>query len=353
MHRRMLVSAIVVNYRRAEMTVACLAALRKALERVDGASEIVVVDNGSGDGSPEAIRAAEPEATVIALPENLGFPSGASEGIRRSSGEWVALINNDVIVEPDALAEMLALGRTATDVGSVAAQMRFADDPNVINSAGIGVDRLGIAHDRLLGEPLSAGEDHPVEVLGACGGAALHRRRMLDEVGGMDESYFFALDDADLGWRARMAGWRCLYAPAAVVYHHHGATTAHGSDLKYFHVGLNRVRTLAKNADGRTLRRYGLLAVGYDLAYVGYAAIVDRTLAPLRGRLRGLREWRSYRRAGQRLRRPVELEPVLGLSAALRRRSSWARHSAALSERPAPVDDGGDRLHEDLDVLSK
>ena len=349
----MRVSAIVVNYRRAEMTLACLASVREALDRVDGATEVVVVDNGSGDGSPEAIRAAGHAANVIALPENLGFPSGASEGIRHSSGEWVALINNDVIVEPDALVQMLAAGERTPDIGSVAAQMRFAADPDVINSAGIGVDRLGIAHDRLLGQPVSAGEDQPVEVFGACGGAALHRRRMLDEIGGMDESYFFALDDVDLAWRAQMAGWRCLYAPAAVVHHHHGATTAHGSDVKYFHVGLNRVRTLAKNADGGALRRYGLLAVGFDVAYILYAAVADRTLAPLRGRLQGLREWRSYRRAGRPLRRPVELEPVLGLKAALRRRSSWARHSAARSERPAPADDRRDRPEEDLDVLSE
>jgi GT2 family glycosyltransferase len=124
-----------------------------------------------------------------------------------------------------------------------------------------------------------------------------------------------------------MAGWRCLYAPDAVVHHHHGATTAHGSDLKYFHVGLNRVRTLAKNADGRLLRRYGLAALGYDLAYVAYAAAKDRTLAPLRGRLRGLREWRAYRDAGVP-RRPVELAPVAGLRAALGRRATWERHSA-------------------------
>ncbi|HEX8646005.1 MAG TPA: glycosyltransferase family 2 protein [Thermoleophilaceae bacterium] len=322
----MRVSAIVVNYRRPQMTAACLEALRDALARVDGETEVVVVDNGSGDGSAEAIRAAAPEARVVELPENLGFPSGASEGIRRSSGEWVALINNDVIVEPDALAEMLAAAEAAPDVGSVAAQMRFASDPGTINSAGIGVDRLGIAFDRLLGRPVSESESRPVEVFGASGGAALHRRRMLDEIGGMDETYFFALDDVDLSWRAQMAGWRCLYAPAAVVHHHHGATTAHGSDLKYFHVGLNRVRTLAKNADARMLRRYGLAALAYDLAYVVYAAAVDRTLAPARGRLQGLREWRAYRRAGTS-RRPVELEPVSGLRAALDRRDAWRRNS--------------------------
>jgi GT2 family glycosyltransferase len=344
-------SAIVVNYRRPEMTCACLAALQEALAALGEPTEVVVVDNGSGDGSADAIRAAAPEAVLVELERNAGFPTGASEGIRHSSGEWVMLVNNDVIVEPEAPRAMLAAAGSRGDVGSVAAQMRFPDDAGTINSAGIGVDRLGIAFDRLLGEPPSASETAPVEVFGACGGAALHRRRMLDDVGGMDETYFFALDDADLSWRAQMRGWRCIYAPAAVVHHHHGATTAHGSDLKYFHVGLNRVRTLAKNADRGLLLRYGVAMLAYDLAYVAYVALSDRTLAPLRGRLRGLREWRRYRRAGAG-RRPVELAPTRGVRAALRRRSAWATHSA-VSVRPAPADHRGERLAEDLDVLPK
>jgi GT2 family glycosyltransferase len=344
-------SAIVVNYRRAEMTIACLEALRRALAAVGEPAEIVVVDNGSGDGSADALREAAPDAMLLALDSNLGFPSGASEGIRHSHGEWVMLVNNDVIVEPGAVRAMLDAARSAGDVGSVAAQMRFADDAGTINSAGIGVDRLGIAFDEMLGAPASAGGREPLDVFGACGGAAVHRRRMLDEVGGMDESYFFALDDADLAWRARMRGWRCVYVPAAVVHHHHGATTAHGSDLKYFHVGLNRVRTLAKNADSSLLLRYGLAMVAYDLAYVAFAALTDRTLAPLRGRLRGLREWRRYRRAGAG-RRPVELAPVRGPRAALGRRAVWLEHSGA-SEGAAAAHDGGERLADDLDVLAQ
>ncbi|MEA2352117.1 MAG: hypothetical protein QOJ14_531 [Thermoleophilaceae bacterium] len=346
------VSAIVVNYRRAEMTCDCLVALSVALRRLDDPSEIVVVDNGSGDGSAETIRAAVPEAAVHQLTDNLGFAAAASEGIRNSSGEWVLLLNNDVIAEPDAAAALVAVGETAPDVGSVAAQMRFMRHRGTINSAGIGVDRLGIAFDRLLGEPVDASEGEPVEVFGASGGAALHRRRMLEEVGGLDESYFFGLEDADLAWRAQMAGWRALYAPGAIVYHHHGATGAHGSPLKYLHVGLGRVRTVAKNADSRQLRRYGAAMVAYDLAYVSYAAVKDRTLAPLRGRLRGMREWRRYRRAGEP-RRPVELEPVRGLLAALGRREVWGRHSSAASKGPAPADDRGEGLEKDLDVLAK
>jgi GT2 family glycosyltransferase len=345
------VSAIVVNYRRAEMTAACLRALAQALDATGEPTEIVVVDNGSGDDSVAVARASAPGAVIVELDQNLGFAGGACEGIRRSGGEWVLLVNNDVIVEPDSVRELLSVGRSADDVGSVAAQMRFAGGRDVINSAGIGLDRLGIAFDRLLGAPGSASDRSPVEVFGACGGAALHRRRMLDEVGGIDPTYFFSLDDVDLAWRAQMAGWRCLYAPAAVVHHRHGGTGAHASDLKYFHVGLNRVRTLAKNADRRLLLRYGLAMVAYDAAYVAFAAVADRTLAPLRGRVRGLHEWRRYRRAGAD-RRPVQLAPVQGPRAALERRAVWAEHSGA-SEGAATADDGGERLAEDLDVLAQ
>jgi GT2 family glycosyltransferase len=346
------VSAIVVNYRRPEMTGRCLRALTTALEATGEPTEIVVVDNGSGDDSAAVARASAPSAVVVELDENLGFAGGACAGIERARGEWVLLVNNDVIVEPGAVRELLRVGRSSHDVGSVAAQMRFAGDRDVINSAGIGVDRLGVAFDRLLGAPASASEREPVEIFGACGGAALHRTRMLEEVGGIDPAFFFSLDDADLAWRAQMSGWRCLYAPAAVVHHRHGGTGAHASDLKYFHVGLNRVRTVAKNADRRLLLRYGAGMVLYDLAYVAFAAVTDRTLAPLRGRLRGLREWRRYRRAGAGRRRAVRLAPVRGPRAALARRAVWVEHSGA-SERAAPADDGRERLAEDLDVLPK
>lgn len=322
------VSAIVVNYRQREKLRVCLASLAGSLARVGEPTELLVVDNGSGDGSTEAALAAAPGATLVELPENLGFAGGVSEGIRRARGEWILLVNNDVEVEPAAVPALLAAARTGPAIGSVAAQLRFTGDRAAINSAGIAVDRLGIGYDRRLGE---AGDDPGTpayEVFGTTGGAGLLRRAMLDDVGGFDESFFFAQEDADLAWRAQMRGWRCLYVPAAVMYHHHGSTARHGSDLKYFHVGLNRVRMLAKNADAAQLRRYGALILAYDLGYVLVAALTDRTLAPLRGRLQGIREWRRYRRRGA-ARRPVELAPVRGVRAALGRRAVWLRSTEA------------------------
>jgi GT2 family glycosyltransferase len=208
-------------------------------------------------------------------------------------------------------------------VGTIAMQMRFTAQPDVVNSAGIGVDVLGIAYDRHLGTLAEGPANAPGEVFGACGGAALYRTSMLDAIGRFDGDYFLYLDDADVAWRSRMAGWRALYVPDALVWHDHSATTRHGSGFKYFHVGRSRVRLLAKNADRRHLLRYGAQMLAYDLGYVLYVALKDRSLAPLRGRLAGLREWRALRASTAPYRRPVQLDRRQGFAAALRRRRAW------------------------------
>jgi GT2 family glycosyltransferase len=338
------VSAVVVNYRQPALLEACLRSLEPALERVGVGSELVVVDNGSGDESCELVRSRFASARLVSLPENLGFPAAVNHGMRHSSGGWILLLNNDTTLEPQAVEAMLAAARGSDRVGSVAAQMRFAEHPGVINSAGIEVDRLGASAERFVGRPVEDSEREPVEVFGAHGGAGLFRREMLEEIGGFDDSFFFALDDVDVAWRARMRGWRCVYAPRAVVYHHNAATVRHRTPIKYYQVGLNRLRVLAKNATGAQLRRHGLAILGYELAYVAFACVNDRTLAPLRGRLRGLREWRRYRRAGAPGRRPIDLDPPAGLRAALARRSAWSSLSSAhrdgRPDEPAAVADG-------------
>ncbi len=328
----MLLSAIVVNFRQPELLRACLRSLDAALERVEGETELVVVENGSGDGSAELVRREHPHAALVELDENRGFGGGVNAGLERSRGEYVALVNNDATVEPDALAELVRVAREGgRDVGSVAAQMRFAARPETINSAGIGIDRLGIVYDRLLGAAAGSGGRCPVEVFGACGGGALWRRAALDSTGGFDGSFFVYLEDADLAWRARMRGWRSLYAPAAVVYHHHSATAVHASSFKYSWVGRNRVRLLARNADARMLARHAPAMVAYDLAYVAYAAGRDRTLAPVTGRLRGLREWRSARRSRSSSSRLEASPPRSRAGARCPRRRCPGRHARALT----------------------
>ena len=314
-------SAIVVAFGKEELLAECLRALDAAFDAVEKECELVVVVNRLSPAGRRALQTAGRPRVVVDNERNLGFAGGVAAGLARARGEWVALVNDDCVLEPTALAELLAAG-SAAEVGSVTAQVRFADSPQLVNSAGLEVDELGIAYERLLGEP-AAGDERVVDVFGASAAAALYRRAMLDEVGGFDASFFAYLEDADLAWRARMHGWRAVYAPRAVALHHHSATLGHRSAEKHFLVGRNRVRMLAKNATRAQLLRHGLAIVFYDLAYVAYAGVRSRSLAPLRGRITGLREWGAYRRAGRPHRRSVPLARSPGLRGALRRNRAY------------------------------
>ena len=297
-------------------------------------SRVIVVDNGSRDGSAQLVRERFPDVKVVELERNEGFAGGVTRGIEVAQGEWIAVFNNDTTVEPDCVKLMLEAGRVHPRVGSVAAQMRFADRRDVLNSAGLELDRLGIAADRLVGTRVQDHGAHmPYEVFGATGGAAIFRRAMLDHVGGFDESYFAFFEDADLAWRAHSHGWRAVYSPAAVVYHHHSATAQHGSPAKLYLVGRNRVRTLAKNATLGMLLVNGPWMLVYDAAYVVFASVTGRTLAPLRGRVSGLREWRAYRRLGKPHRRPLRLRRPLGFRRALQRHKGYTEHQPVGAEQ--------------------
>ncbi len=336
----MRISAAIVNLNQREYTLACVGSVLDALQVVDGPSEVVVVDNGSTDGSNEALRATFPQVRLIEMGANVGFPKAAATAVRASSGKWILFVNNDATIERDAVALMLAAGESDPSVGSVAATIVFADGSNTINSAGFVVDRLGVAHERRLGEQVEAVDSVLLEIFGASGGGALFRRQMLDDIGGIDDSFFIYLEDVDVAWRARAHGWRALLQPRAIVHHHHSATTGHTSDLKYYHVGLNRVRILAKNASTRHLVQHGVGMIAYDLCYIAYAALVDRTAAPLRGRLEGLRQWRRYRRSLTATLDPAALPPAAGLRAALSRRRAWMASSSGAQPSAVPSTHG-------------
>ena len=311
---------IVLAFGKETLLRECVRSVEAAREVFGDQGELIVVLNGV---SPALRRELEnsPAPRVLVDPgRNLGFAGGVMAGLERAQGEWVALFNDDCVVEPAALGEMVATGSSRRDVGSVAAQVLFSRSGAVVNSAGIEIDELGIAYERLLGEPAGwTGDDGIAGVFGASGAAALYRRAMLDDVGGFDESFFAYLEDADLAWRARMRGWDAVHAPRAIVRHHHSASLGHGSSAKYYLVGRNRVRMLAKNAMRAQLLRHGLRMVLYDVSYVLYVVVRKGTAAPLRGRLRGLAEWRRYRAAGAPHRRAIYLPPAPGIRGALQR----------------------------------
>ena len=296
------VSIVVVAYRLEEALLECLESVSVAAESVP--SELIVVDNGSLSA---LVRQHYPAARLVAPGYNSGFAGGVARALARARGDWVALVNDDATIKPNALRRMVAAGERSEKVGAVAAQVRFSDAPERINSAGIAVNRIGVATERLAGAPIAEAAE-PCEVFGPSGCFALYRRAMLHQIGGFDERFFAYLEDVDVAWRARAAGWSCVYEPEAVAHHHASASSRHGSAQKYFLVGRNRVWLIARNATkGRLLRAWPAM-LAYDCAYVAYAAATDRTLAPLRGRVAGLRSWRQLRREQREQRRPIRLD---------------------------------------------
>lgn len=296
------VTVIIVNWNGRQHLERCLQAMTAQTCR---ALDTVVVDNASTDGSREMVRDRFPGVRLIENASNLGFAAANNIGILSSTAPFVATLNNDTEARPDWLERLVAPALSDPSVGMVASKMVFAHRPGMINSAGIALDRAGIAWDRLGGEP-DRGDGAALEIFGPCAGAALYRRAMLEEIGLFDEDFFAYLEDVDLAWRARLAGWRCLYTPGAVVSHVHSATGVEGSPFKSYHLGRNKLWCIAKNYPSPQVYVSFPLIVAYDLAAVAYGLVSRRDLAGLRGRLAGLaglRRQLTKRRQVQKMKR--------------------------------------------------
>lgn len=250
--------------------------------------EVILVDNGSTDGTTAWVREAFPSVRLVGLPENTGFAAGNNRGFESARAPLVATINNDAIPDPDWLASLVRAATEHPDVGMFASRMVYLHDPEVIDSAGISLDPLGIAWDRNAGTPVQ--DDVDGEVFGASAGAALYRREMLQATGGFDERFFAYLEDVDLAWRARWLGWSARYVTGARVRHMHSATWAEDSPLKTYHLGRNKVWLILKNYPLGPLLRWLPLILAYDAASLPVTAWRQRSLAAVRGRLAGI--WR-------------------------------------------------------------
>ncbi|MGC9357941.1 MAG: glycosyltransferase family 2 protein [Anaerolineae bacterium] len=280
------VSIVIPNLNGRQLLERCLSSLE---EQTFSSFEIFVIDNGSADDSVAWLKSRHPVVRVIANERNLGFGAAVNQGIRASRGQLVATLNNDTFVEPDWLSTLVEVAAQHPEMGMFATKMILAHRPDTIDSAGICVDKLGIAWDRLGGTVDGVESSHQVEVFGPCAGAALYRRSMLEEIGLFDEEFFAYLEDVDLAWRAQWAGWRGLYVPRAKVYHAHSATAKEGSLFKNRLKGRNKVWLLCKNYPFPSLLWYLAPILAFDVLAVGYALLINHDAGALQGRLAALR----------------------------------------------------------------
>ena len=294
------VAIVIVNWNGRSLLETCLpAALAQTYPHV----EVIVVDNGSSDGSAEWVAARFPQVRLLCNSENAGFAAANNLAFASTTAPYLALLNNDAAPEPGWLAAMVQAMESDTRVGSCAPQILRWDDHTVVDSQGLSIDRTGTAWEWQSGQPVDRAASPEVrEVFGASGAACLLRRAMLDDVGPFDDDFFAYLEDADLAWRARLAGWRCLYVPAAIVYHRHSASSGEGSPFKGYHLGRNKCWMIAKNYPWPDLLWNLPLIVGRDVLAAAYHLLVRRDVHPLRGRLAA---WRGMARA-MRQRRVVQ-----------------------------------------------
>ena len=326
---------MIVNWNRKELLRACLTSL--AAQR-DVSFETIVVDNGSGDGSADMAEG-EFGARVIRNGENRGFCAANNQGIAVARGEFVALLNNDAEAEPGWLAELARACASRAEVGMAASKMLVWEDPRRIDKVGHLIFPDGQNRGRGSGALDEGQFDREEDVLWPDGCAAMYRKRMLDEIGGFDEDFFAYGDDAELGLRARIAGWKCVYAPRAVVRHHRGSTLGKGSGRRLELIERNRVLLAVKLFPWSLL---WLNPVYFAVRLVAGATIAgkgegDTAHFPgLAGKLRIARalaagDWQALRMTPRMLRKRAEIARLRRLGPAEVRRLILA-HRLALRE---------------------
>jgi GT2 family glycosyltransferase len=211
--------------------------------------EVIVVDNASTDGSASWLAQAHPEVRLTCTSENRGYGAGGNLGTRLARGRYLAFLNPDTTVEPGWLEALLAALEADPQAGLVTSRILLMEDPEHINTCGNDVHISGLTLCRGMGQPRDA-FPHLEEVSAVSGAAFAIRKDLFESLGGFDERFFMYMEDTDLSLRARLAGYRCLYAPDSVAYH---AYTLRFGPLKTYYQERNRYAMLLKCLRWRTL----------------------------------------------------------------------------------------------------
>jgi GT2 family glycosyltransferase len=248
------VSVIIPNWNGAHLLPTCLRALQQQTFRD---FEIVVVDNASTDSSRELLAHDFADARLIPLDTNRFFAGAVNEGIRQTSSEIVVLLNNDTEAQATWLEELIRALDANPRAGMAATKLRLFDQRDKLHSAGDFFRVEGTPGNRGVWEIDNGQYDDPKippPLFGVCGGACAYRRAMLDDIGLFDEDLEFNCEDVDLNWRARLAGYECVFAPNAIVYHMLSASG--GGAFASYYVGRNFIAVLAKNYPGALWKKH-------------------------------------------------------------------------------------------------
>jgi len=247
--------------------------------------EVILVDNGSTDGTQQYTREQYPEVRLVELGENRGFTGACNAGYAASLGEIIILLNNDTETDPNWLQTIVDGFARQPDAGSIASKMLLFDRREIFHTAGDFYSVSGLPGNRGVWQQDSGQYDQQEPVFSACGGAAAYRRRMLEEIGFLDDDFFFSCEDVDLAWRAHLSGWQVIYEPSAVVYHKLKASGGGGVNSSYYD-GRNFLYLIWKNYPTSLLRRNWKVILRGQLK-ISSEALRSWRGAAARARLRG------------------------------------------------------------------
>lgn len=250
-------SILIVNYNGEGLIESCLDSLEK--QTFDN-FEIIIVDNKSSDNSLNQIKqylgisSIAPRIKVIPLTTNIGFAGGNNEALKYANGEYIFLINPDTEASVDWLGKLLSAMDSHPQVGMCASKL-LVYGQDIIDSAGDGCSTAGVGFKRGEGQTDTAYRELEY-VFGACGGAVLYRKKMLEEIGFFDDDFFIINEDSDLNFRAQLAGWKCLYVPEAVVYHKVSSIIGKMSEAMVYYSVRNSLYVYMKNMPWKLIIRY-------------------------------------------------------------------------------------------------
>jgi GT2 family glycosyltransferase len=241
----------------------------ESLQCHDSSYEVIVVDNASSDGSVDYIINNFPEFNLILNEENLGFSVAVNQGIKAANTEYVFLMNNDVVLDCECISTLLDCIKNDEKVFAVASKMLQYHDQTIIDDAGDEYTILGYTKKMGNGRSIELYQNER-EIFSACAAASLYRRNVFEEIGYFDENFFAYMEDVDISYRARIYGYKCIYCPNALVYHHGSATT--GSKYNAFKIRLaarNNVYVPYKNMPWPQLTlNLIFLLLGYLIKYL-------------------------------------------------------------------------------------
>jgi GT2 family glycosyltransferase/glycosyltransferase involved in cell wall biosynthesis len=244
---------VLVNFRGTDDTIEAIRHLREVDWPADDL-EIVVVENGSGDDSLARLRAEAPGIVLVESNENLGFAGGCNLGVARSTGEYLAFLNNDARPDSAWIRAAVSAFSESESIGAVAS--RVLDwEGTLVDYTGSAMTWFGQGYKPSTAEPYVPLGDVRRDVLFGTGSAMFVRRSVFEALGGFDERYFMFFEDVDLGWRLNLRGWRFVYEPASLAFHkHHASMTSFGAHKEHYLLERNALFTLYKNASTDTLR---------------------------------------------------------------------------------------------------